>query len=239
MAPCYQDGGRLWSERQWEPTEARAKYVRAMRQEIERRVNQAKAAGEAPDGGRLLGRARRMLAKQGIPAPSFDALSRLPVKLPTEVVDLIKFLALCPLKGEGAWDTHPHSSVSLVPRNPAASITDARWSVCVVSWHTEKDLEGETDSGEGLDAACESQGMCMCKCKQQAAGLHWQVVWRNLRETCVRKKDVSIACVRGEERIRKEGVGRSSRPLIHPSTHRQADCDACLTCTHRTAGASW
>lgn len=50
-----------------------------------------------------------------------------------------------------------------------------------------KDLEGSTDSGDGLRAALGSAGLSFTS---QGAGLDFRVIWRNLREVCVRKSNV-------------------------------------------------
>jgi hypothetical protein len=60
---------------------------------------------------------------------------------------------------------------------------------------TDKDLEGVTDSGEGLKAALASGGLCFSKqspTTSDTGRLVHRVVWRNLREVCVRKSKVRV-----------------------------------------------
>jgi len=55
---------------------------------------------------------------------------------------------------------------------------------------TDKNLEGRTDSGDGLSTALEANGMCLGPAGE-AMDLERAFVWRNIREDCLRKDDVS------------------------------------------------
>lgn len=56
---------------------------------------------------------------------------------------------------------------------------------------TDADLEDSTDSGDGLRSALEASGLCLDG-EGEAQGLSRRFMWRNDREVCCRKDDVSL-----------------------------------------------
>jgi hypothetical protein len=90
------------------------------RKMVQDRVVAAEASGQPPDGGHQLGKAKRALERAGIDVPSFDVDLRLPDKPTSEIIEVIKILALCPYKGASAAPSQAALPLVMSPRRSHA-----------------------------------------------------------------------------------------------------------------------
>lgn len=133
-----------------------------------------------PDDGALLESMRVALLQLGISEPSFSR-DRLSTKPARETVPCVKIMALCPMKSEllSGRDT---------AQSDCLTRTHGRSCWCGAG----EDLEGDSKSGQALRAASTALGLSLSGAPAPGAPYPVHVLWRNLRGSCWRKKDVSV-----------------------------------------------